>query len=138
MKKYSIFFLALMILGCAKNDDTPPGSASTPLVGQWSLVKDSIYYDPQAFHGIQSDSVYIGINGDYWNFNADGKLTMKEGVSIDSVNYKSYAYNYVLIDSFGTDINGTYPLDSVTTITSSHIIIQTPGGGYFRMVELTK
>jgi hypothetical protein len=142
MKKYLLILLysVLLLTGCAKDDSTPPGSVSTPLTGQWSLVKDSIFYDytgptPSNF---SPDSVYIGNKNDYWDFNANGELRIKEGGSIDSARYKSYAYNLVLIDSFGININGTYLIDSVTTLTADHIIIHTPGGGYFRMVELTK
>lgn len=142
MKNY---FLILMIVAignfaCNKGYDAPPGSGSTSLTGKWSVVRDSIYYDhygPTPV-GFKNDSVYIGNMNDFWEFDGNTTLTRNEAGILDSVHYKSYAYNLVFIDSFSALIGGAYLTDSVITIGTNHIIIKTPPSGYYREVELKK
>ena len=134
----TIFFVLMTCLTAVtcKKDST------TTIVTDWNLVNDSI----NSSIGIAwQHSNYKGMNSDFFNFSANGKLYFKEGTTYDSCNYNVLDGNKIILESFSLKENGAFVPStiSVLTATTATIIISTdgmqnPGGSYERIINLSR
>jgi hypothetical protein len=78
------------VVSCKKSNDTMKvDNTKGTLLGRWNLVSDSSYIQ-FAMPGIDTFYIrkYIGVPGDYYNFETGGKLSVREGTfSIDTASY---------------------------------------------------
>jgi hypothetical protein len=165
---------ALLLAGftsCKK--DSPVSSASTitlmensdqniispyvPVVGEWRLLKDSLYVvgAPPFFR--TSDSVYFGEAADYYNFKGDGSLLIKERNQFDTLAYEllpnnqvNFIYNYYITvaDSLSNIISRTKykKTFTITTLTQTNLTMSTdlssdilgPEGYFAERLKLAK
>jgi hypothetical protein len=129
----------VFLLSC-KKDTAVVENESLSIAGKWRIITDSSF----AGVGLNNHPVnYIGHEGDYFDFGADGKLYVNENNILNRYNYTSTSATTLIIDSFGITMNGVQDT-SVITYESPHTIIiytpfiMTPGGTFGRKVHLTR
>jgi hypothetical protein len=88
---------------------TTTGDNGALLAGNWTLVNDSTYSTGMDASDHSTIGNYIGKDGDYFKFTADGKLFIKEGGAIDTATYVALGSNLVVNYSFyaGLPVAGT-------------------------------
>lgn len=94
MKLYNLV-MVLFVFSCLASCNKS-GDAGT-LVAKWNLVNDSIA-DGGAYGITQTN--YIGVPGDYFDFRTNGKLYIKEGTFYDTMAYHVADGNSVIINNF--------------------------------------
>ena len=82
------------------NPVTTTGDNSAILAGNWTLVSDSTYSTGVDASDHSTIGNYIGKDGDYFKFTADGKLFIKEGGAIDTATYVALGSKLVVNYSF--------------------------------------
>jgi len=88
-----IITLTVLLLGCtlymACKKDAGPS-----IKGKWNIVNDSTRITGTGGELIYHNN-YIGAAGDYYDFRDDGKMYMKEGAALDTMQYEVYGNNQV-------------------------------------------
>ena len=88
-----IITLTVLLLGCtlymACKKDAGPS-----IKGKWNIVNDSTRITGTGGELIYHSN-YMGVAGDYYDFRDDGKMYMKEGVALDTMQYEVYGNNQV-------------------------------------------
>jgi hypothetical protein len=137
-----------IITGCNKLAAVHPtngnnslnGSNSTGLVSKWQIVNDSTANSMVRVSALTSN--YVGVTGDYFDFRTDGFCYTKEGNIYDTLAYQLVSPQSIVIQKFGLNINGVTEASNLTqtgttaTITTQNML--TPGGTFFRVVNLKK
>ena len=106
MKPYHLLIvlcLVYMLASCTKknnNGEVVPLS----LAGKWNLVIDSLVSGV----GAVDPKTHIGVQGDYFDFRADGKCYVKEGNLYDTLAYHITSDTTLKIDAFGYGNNAFY------------------------------
>ena len=124
--------LGVLILGpsCAKKNDAP-----TSILGKWNIKIDSSYTGGGFTN---HEASYVGQAGDFFNFNSDGHIYIKENSIFDTLNY-TLSSGALIVQNFGYD-EGKCQVSSPTTnsliISSGYFI--TPNGEFGRTVYLTR
>ncbi|HEY4063865.1 MAG TPA: hypothetical protein VGM30_18280 [Puia sp.] len=136
--------------GCRKNQSNmssdnfiadPNNPDTVTLMAKWSLVRDSI----GSFVGsaVDHSQIYYGVATDYWDFRKDGKVYIKEGGFLDTVNYQLIPADTVLFTPLRTlPVNpaGKYIVTGMdlhqATIRSS--FLPSPGGYFTQLVYLRR
>jgi len=129
----SIFFiLGVLILGtsCTKKNDAP-----TSILGKWNIKIDS------SFTGggfANHEASYVGQAGDFFNFNSDGYIYIKENSIFDTLNY-TLSSGSLMVQNFGYG-EGKCQVSSSTTnsLKISSGYFTTPNGEFGRTVYLTR
>jgi hypothetical protein len=82
---------ASALISCKKTQN-----ASNPsIIGRWNLISDSTYLP---LNGSTRTNKYVGVSTDYYDFEAGGKLSLKEGsISIDTASYSLISDNQIYI-----------------------------------------
>jgi hypothetical protein len=88
-----IVILAGLLLACTlymacKKDGGPS------IKGKWNIINDSTRITGTGGELVYHNN-YIGAAGDYYDFRDNGKMYMKEGASLDSMQYEVYGNNQV-------------------------------------------
>lgn len=134
--KAFIFLTAIIVtaVGCSKDN-------TVSIAGNWNLINDSVHSSV----GIEVfANNYKGLNSDYFYFNNDGRLYIKEDTLYDTLHYQILSNNRIIIDSISLSENGTFVPSNITTLTSHKASIEVtmdlpnPGGTYARFINLTR
>jgi hypothetical protein len=129
----SLFALIIITISCTKNN-------SVSIAGNWNLISDSTYSGIGIVSSIRN---YKGLNSDYFYFNTNGLLYIKEDTLYDTLNYHIVDNNKIIIDSISLSENGEYTPSDITTLTEHAASIQVtgipnPGGTYARCINLSR
>lgn len=134
-----IAFIAIIAFeSCKKLPSVKPGNkllsdtsttliSNTKLVGNWTIVTDSLSY--------QTDTVYRGTPADHYIFTTYGNLYIRSGFNneIDTAVYTikgdtlSWQYSYASLFGKGGKTNG-YNLGFIISAVTAHSLILTQGG----------
>ena len=148
-----IAFICAAVFSCSKSDVTPvviPRAdtssnliGDTRLVGNWAIVKDSVFYN-------NSSSVYHGIAGDHYKFTKYGNLYISQqnktfiDTAIYAVTTTQVAWINTYIESNGliiTTHTTTPPLNIATLDTANLVLSQTvqaSAGQHFEQITFKK
>ena len=121
MKKFlnwlaAIAGLLIFTLSCKKNKETP-----SSILGKWNIKIDTSFAGELASN---HEVIYSGKPGDYFNFNSDGKVYIRENSLLDTLTY-TVSSDSILIPNFNFAYEGKCRFKSASTDT---IVIST---GYF-------
>ncbi len=138
-----IFFFILITLfvfvhfSCGK---TYSSKQNTFLIsGKWNVLIDSNYKGCTCVsNGLE---IYKGGNGDYYDFNSDGNLYIKEGNVLDTLSYHVFSDTTMIIATFGAIFNGIPDTCHISNFTAHTLIITapvqvSPAGEFGRTVHL--
>ena len=134
MKKYtlSIMILAVLGIGCGKSS----GDGQVSIKRYWSLVSDSSY-------GGVGNTYYrtghAGLASDYWNFDKDGHVYLKEGTKMDTLAYTLNSPITITLSPFAMSSSPC----TIKTLTVHEAVIQSqivipPGGPNYRVLHLKR
>lgn len=137
--------------------NTPPSSIpqSSPnlninpaLIGNWTLVSDSTYFNRGESTAFDRSSGYAAQQGDYLNITNNGYMYLKEGATIDTITYAvqtandvqlKYAFYPNIVVNGGTgvyaELNQVNISNNTAVLGSSSV---TPGGVFSRKFYLKK
>ena|ERR1700729_67127 len=143
-KKFPLIAVACILLCIAcKKQGLPMCCVANPpevsIFHQWNIVTDSTYTGV----GINNHQVvYVGQPGDYFDFETNGVVHMKEGGVLDTLTYQTLSDTTMIVSSFGITLNGV-PATSHFSFTANtmHIsapTIATPGGVFGRKISLSR
>jgi hypothetical protein len=123
MKPFLNSFLAiagLLIfnLSCKKTNDTP-----SSILGKWNIKIDTSFVGSMASN---HEVIYSGKSGDYFYFNSDGHLYIKENSILDTLAYK-LSLDSVLIENFTFGYEGK----CVFNLPSTHNLVISSGYFWF-------
>lgn len=125
-------FIALILFSCKRTVEND----FSGITGKWKIAVDSSYVGVGlANHAV----VYYGNSADYFQFNSDGKLTIREGSTVRTVTYTLTSVATIDITSFieGSDLDRHCQLQLTTgTAVISTGFSYTPGGIFGRKVYL--
>jgi len=117
-QNFIIVLLAFGIISCEYNNISPTKSstnAKDPLAfieGKWTVEKDSFLIGLSGANNLKTDS-------DYYNFDKNGRLLIKEGARFDTAIYKLSAENVIAINFkervIINRVSGNYSIDSTST-----------------------
>ena len=142
---FSIILLpASLIISCSKSSNglittKSPGSNSA-ILHTWNIVYDSTYSGVGAGNHLVT---YKGKAGDYFDFNSDGNLYIREGANGSTVSYTVINDTTLIISTFGITINGIPDSTYITGLDDHHATLltpffATPGGTFGRKVQLVR
>ena len=142
---FSIIVLpALLIISCSKSSNrlltTNSPDSSYTILHTWSIIYDSTYSGA----GSGNDLVtHYGKVGDYFDFNSDGNLYIREGTNRTTVSYTIINNTTLIISTFGITINGIPDSTYATGLDGHHATLltpffATPGGIFGRKVQLVR
>jgi hypothetical protein len=139
------------------NNDKDTISTTATIFGRWSIVSDCLYIADAPPFFKTSDSIYVGVAADYYDFGQDGRLYRTENNHTDTCSFEVLSgyqvefdnvYDYsLLMDSLGilkpSKPNKTYSIINLTehnltlvsTLTGS---ILTPEGYFANTLKLKK
>jgi len=103
-------------LSCRENNDK-----SASIFGKWNIKIDTSFVGQGASN---HEVIYSGKSGDYFNFNSDGHIYIRENSILDTLTY-TISSDSVLIKNFSPPYEGKCMLESVST---HNIVISS---GYF-------
>jgi hypothetical protein len=146
-------FILTGLFSCTKNSESPIKNKSTvtthsnflttptSIIGKWNLVNDSLVWGvgPNV-----TTTNYIGKSGDYFNFEANNKLYIKEGANLDSSVYQVMSDSTVVLDVNSERYNGIAPVSKIVytpggvTLSSPAIFLANPGSYYLHIINLRK
>jgi len=137
--------IGFSIASCHKGSGNPaPGTLNS----NWQLVNDStIYYSCGLCAVVTSANTnYVGRYGDYYNFNVNGTLYIKEGTALDTATYTLKQDTLQLTFSGYNGVqtkNGgalTYIVSNFTahTLKLTSIPVITPSTLYKHIINLSK
>jgi len=132
---FVLFAIAVITLTNCKKDNT------ASIIGNWSLINDSVYSNIGIYTTTHN---YKGLNSDYFYFNNDGHLYIKEDRLFDTLNYRLLSNNRIIIDSISILENGEYLPSNITTLTAHNASLEVvpdhlnPGGTYARYINLRR
>jgi hypothetical protein len=157
MKNLILLILSLLIFtslfSCTKNGESPLKNKSTvtthsnflttptSIIGKWNLVNDSLVWGVGPY---VTTTNYIGKSGDYFDFEANNKLYIKEGANLDSSVYQVMSDSTVVLDVNSERYNGVAPVSKIVytpggvTLHSPAIFVANPGSYYLHIVNLKK
>ncbi|MGC4099784.1 hypothetical protein [Ferruginibacter sp.] len=146
--KQNLFLLNLLcffmlLAGCSKKDPTPgilsSGGSSASLPGKWQVVKDSIVVKNFAFSDgtIPIPGIYYGTPNDYYDFQANGNVTIYEGGPVGTTPYQLISNTELLISGFQWG-NVTLTTFTSTNLTWEKAMTSSNGGTYYRRTYLKK
>ena len=153
---YKVSFIVLISAGlfsCSKSDvkPTPIPRADTSstligdtrLVGNWAVVKDSVYYNG-------GSSVYLGVAGDHYKFTKYGNLyiSLQNRAFIDTAIYTVSTVQVGWINTY-TESNGlittyhtTTPPYNIASLDATNLVLsqtaQANGGQRFEQITFKK
>lgn len=146
----ALIFLSFCILNsaCSKSDTTATaggGSSNTStdpaviIVGSWMVVKDSIVTRNFAFPNgdVPIPGVYTGSASDYWNFQSNGTLLIREGGPQLSSTYHVLSASSLLVDGFDWG-NVTIVTLNNSSFIWEKAITGSNGGTYYRKAYLRR
>jgi len=118
------------IASCKKND-------SASIVGNWNLVSDST-----RFVGVDTvnsyHSYYIGQPSDYYDFNKNGNLYVKEGSHLDTMAYQVLPGNQVGCVAAPGD-EESYTTSNITATSATfNILYNSPEGTLTKIIYLIR
>ena len=133
-----IIVFTFQLCSCNKDAVTNNGGTNT-IINKWHVVSDAEFVGVGLGNHLAN---YTGLPGDYFDFRANGKLYIKEGAVLDTLNYNLISDTLIAIVSFGIELNGV-PTSHLTKLTASDAIINTPvvltpGGAFGRNVILNR
>lgn len=153
---YKVSFIAVigaMLYSCGKSDVTPTvipradTSSSligdTRLVGNWAVVKDSVFYN-------SSGSVYIGGAGDHYKFTKYGNLyiSMQNKTFIDTAIYSvtttqvGWVNTYLELNGLVTTGHTTTPPYNIASLDTANLVLsqttQASAGQRFEQITFKK
>jgi hypothetical protein len=144
----AIIISSIFIFSCRK-DNATRGTENledslTLLQGKWKLLKDSLtntgnyYFMDNGTAHYPTPGVYWGTADDYWDFLANGALSVHENQQHYNSQYELRADNQLIVQ--GLEVHGT---GKVVTLTATAATFDwsnsSPNGGkYYRRVYLKK
>jgi len=139
MKKLTLLISLLVLVVVSFSACTKSNPSNATLPGKWNLLTDSLV---SGIGPISTPKYYTGQPGDYFDFRNNGKVYVKEGSTLDTLNYNLGAGNTITIDTFGITFNGVLQ-SSNYTVTANIATITTPfavnpGAYYRRVVHLAR
>jgi len=131
--------LLVLSVSCKKHTETD-GTAARAILGRWNVVSD------EGFTGIAQNNQpvnYTGQPGDYFDFNENGKLYMKESTRADTTDYRLTSDTTVQIGGVGLVLNGLQAISVIEnltphTVTLHAAVVLTPGGAFGRKIKLAR
>jgi hypothetical protein len=141
----SAIFMVTGLFSCKKDGIKAPAKTNftgvVSLDGKWDLKTDTVF---SAIGARDGGTSYAGKTGDYFNFNTDNKLYIKEGANLDTFNYKILTDSTFTLIAVGAPAT-TYPYVGSIKATSATSVVITwteaffnPGFFYGRTVSLYK
>lgn len=152
-KALLIFFIGSILFSCAKSSITPITTytnadtsttliSDTRLVGNWAIVKDSVYYN-------NNKTVYHGVAGDYYKFTKYGNLYINEGANfIDTAVYGvsstqvAWTNLYVKIAGVVSTAQTQTPALNIDLLDTANLVLsqslQTSGGLHYEQITFKK
>ena len=150
MKKLLIGLVAVIAFaGCQKGNDPPP--ANTPTIdkliqGKWKVLRDSLsninfYFQEGGSWHYPTPGVYTGNASDFYEFKADGKLSIFENGNSYNTTYSLIANNKLS----NPELDPIYDPASIIAISENTLTLfwtkestYNGGGHYGRMLYLSK
>ena len=143
---FSIILLpaSLLIISCSKSSNgqltTNLTDSNYTILHTWNIVYDSTY------SGVGSGNHLVlcaGKAGDYFDFNSDGNLYIREGANRSTLSYTIINNTTLIISTFGITINGIPDSTYLTGLDDHHATLlapffATPGGTFGRKVQLIR
>ncbi len=143
MKNLPLLIAALFVLSglfsCKKSNQSP--AVPTSIIGNWHLVNDSLV---SGVGPIVTGSNYIGKSGDYFDFETNNKLYIKEGANLDSSMYQIMSDSTIVLNVYAERYNAIAPVSKMTfvpdgvTLRSPSVFVANPGSYYLRIINLRK
>ena len=153
---YKISFVALIsaaLYSCSKSDLKPtviPRAdtsstliGDTRLVGNWAIVKDSVFYN-------NSGAVYLGAPGDHYKFTKYGNLyiSLQNRTFIDTAIYTvtttqvGWINTYIESNGLITTYHTTTPAMNIASLDATNLVLsqttQANGGQRFEQITFKK
>jgi hypothetical protein len=136
MKKLIItgmfFYVALALFSCKKLGEGAKNNSTPTISGRWNLVSDSSIWEPSGYPAEDHDTMYIGKPADFYDFEANGKLSWSEqSITSDSSKYQinsdnnrlTMFYYYPNVSFNNCDCTFVYDI----TLLTDHKMILTDG-----------
>jgi hypothetical protein len=143
MKNLPLLIAALFglsgLFSCKKSNQSP--AVPTSIVGKWKLVNDSLV---SGVGPIVTGSNYIGKSGDYFDFETNNKLYIKERANLDSSAYQVTSDSTIVLNVYTERYNALSPVRGITytpsgvTLRSPSVFVANPGSYYLRIINLRK
>ena len=153
---YKVSFITLIsaaLFSCGKSDVKPtviPRAdtsstliGDTRLVGNWALVKDSVYYN-------NNSTVYLGVAGDHYKFTKFGNLyiSLQNRTFIDTAIYTvtttqvGWINTYIESNGLITTYHTTTPSYNIASLDAANLVLsqtaQAQGGQRFEQITFKK
>ncbi len=151
MKNLLIYFSVIICLlySCdkdlKKSNTTGPVTDSlndsTVLIGKWNIISEyiAVTIGPEM---VKNQSTYIGVPSDYYNFQPNGTIFIKEGNKTDTFTYKLLSGSQIIINNPAA---GTYFIKNLTEHTlmlisrwETYSYWPTPGGPLYDSISLQR
>lgn len=135
---------ASLIISCSRSSDeflsTQLTGSNSNILHTWNIVYDSTY------SGVGSGNhlvTYTGNTGDYFDFNSNGNLYIRERAKRSTLSYTIINDTTLIISTFGITINGIPDTTNITGLDDHHATLlapffATPGGVFGRKVQLVR
>lgn len=131
------FFLLVFCLSCDYDNISRNGASGnnnndkpSALVGKWTVEKDSVF-----FAGYQGFVNHLKTDSDYYDFENNGHLVIKEGASTDTALYELRSDTSIYITFKGPALNrvpGNYSINNF-----SNNLLSLSASGLFPVLEGT-
>ncbi|MDQ2753469.1 MAG: hypothetical protein M3R72_10650 [Bacteroidota bacterium] len=141
--KTILFFLIMVLfvfahISCSKTYSANP--AMPHISGNWKIAIDSNYTGWGMSNHLE---IYKGGGSDYFNFNSDSNLYIKEGNTLDTLPYHITSDSTMIIATFGLVGNNVPETTTITNLTSHTLTITaqfsfSPDGVRGRIVHLMR
>jgi len=153
---YKVSFIALIsaaLFSCGKSDVQPtviPRAdtsstliGDTRLVGNWAVVKDSVFYN-------SGSAVYIGVAGDHYKFTKYGNLyiSLQNRTFIDTAIYTvtttqvGWVNTYLESNGLISVVHTTTPAYNIASLDTANLVLsqttQASGGQRFEQITFKK
>ncbi|MBV8391384.1 MAG: hypothetical protein JO080_16380 [Mucilaginibacter sp.] len=153
---YKVLFILLIgntLFSCSKSDVKPvviPNAdtsktliADTKLVGNWAIVKDSVFFN-------NNSTVYTGVSGDHYKFTKYGNLYISQfsGNLLDTAIYTVSGFQVgwlnLKISSNGlvSAVQTTTPAFNIMKLDTANLVLQqtaqVSGGAHFEQITFKK
>ncbi len=134
-----ITLITFLLISCNKNSLCANDIHAT-ILKKWNILNDSTFIGVGANnHPVN----YAGQTGDYFDFRTDGYIYVREGSILDTLSYSLTSDTTILIASFGIILNGVPEISRITNLTEHGVtinapLVATPGGVFWRKVDLTR
>jgi hypothetical protein len=154
-KALLIFLIGSILFSCGKSEIAPITTTSghvdtsttlindNRLVGNWAIIKDSVYYNG-------TNTVYHGVAGDYFKFTKYGNLYINEGANfIDTAVYGvsstqvAWTNLYTKIAGVVSTVQTQTPALSIDQLDTANLVLSqslqiAPGGLHYEQLTFKK